>query len=75
MERGTMVSRSCSAGSSDERRRSRELNDRFRTTMTGGRVMMDRRGRRPAPGREGDGDRRVATFTEFTPENDPHSEH
>lgn len=53
----------------------RELNDRFRTTMTGGRVMMTA-GVDALPS-----DvkvmviRRVATFSDFTPDNDPHKEH
>jgi hypothetical protein len=53
----------------------RMLNDAFRTTMTGGRVMMTA-GVDALPS-----DvkviviRRVATFSDFTEDNDPHSEH
>ncbi len=53
----------------------RELNDRFRTTMTGGRVTMTA-GVDALPLNE----RRralamVARFSGFTPDNDPHGEH
>jgi hypothetical protein len=53
----------------------RALNDRFRTTMTGGRVMLTA-GVDALPS-----DvkvmviRRVATFSDFTADNDPHGEH
>jgi len=53
----------------------RELNDRFRTTMSGGRVMMTA----GVDGLPSDVKamviRRVATFSDFTPNNDPHGEH
>ncbi len=53
----------------------RELNDRFRTTMTGGRVMM-------TAGVQALGENTVASvltavreFTAFSADNDPHGEH
>jgi hypothetical protein len=53
----------------------RELNDAFRTTMTGGRVMM-------TAGVQALGEKMVASvltavrgFTAFSADNDPHKEH
>jgi hypothetical protein len=51
------------------------LNDRFRQTFLGGRVMMT-----AGVAAMGDDDRRtlierVRRFDEFTPDNDPHGEH
>jgi len=55
--------------------RIRELNDAFRTTFRGGRIMM-------TPGVNGMPDcvkaevlTKVATFKDFTEDNDPHGEH
>jgi|SRR5579862_5645266 len=53
----------------------RELNDAFRTTMTGGRVMMTAGVDALPSDVQAIVIRRVATFTEFTPDNDPHKEH
>src|SRR5947209_2293541 len=53
----------------------RELNDAFRTTMTGGRVVMTVGVDALASDVKAIVIRRVATFTEFTPDNDPHGEH
>ena len=53
----------------------RELNDRFRTTMTGGRVMMTAGVDALPSDVKAMVIRRVATFSEFTPDNDPHGEH
>ena len=53
----------------------RALNDAFRTTMTGGKVLHDRRRQCAALGRKAMVIRRVATFSEFNKENDPHGEH
>src|SRR5437762_12080896 len=53
----------------------RELNDRFRTTMTGGRVMLTAGVDALASDVKAMVIRRVATFSEFTPDNDPHGEH
>jgi len=53
----------------------RELNDRFRTTMTGGRVMMTTGVDALASDVKAMVIRKVATFTDFTPDNDPHKEH
>ena len=53
----------------------RELNDRFRTTMTGGRVMLTARVVALPSDVRAMVIRRVATFTEFTRDNDPHAEH
>ncbi len=53
----------------------RALNDTFRTTMTGGRVMMTAGVDALPSDVKAMVIRRVATFSEFTPENDPHGEH
>ena len=53
----------------------RELNDRFRTTMTGGRVIMTAGVDALPSDVKAMVIRRVATFSEFTPDNDPHGEH
>jgi len=53
----------------------RELNDRFRTTMTGGRVMLTA-GVDALPSEiKAMVIRRVATFSNFTLDNDPQKEH
>lgn len=53
----------------------RELNDRFRTTMTGGRVMMTAGVDALPSDVKAMVIRRVAPFSDFTPDNDPHKEH
>ena len=53
----------------------RELNDRFRTTMTGGRVMMTAGVDALPSDVKAMVIRRVATFTDFNADNDPHKEH
>src|SRR5579862_5106029 len=53
----------------------RELNDRFRTTMTGGCVMMTSGVDALPSDVKAMVIRRVATFSGFTPDNDPHGEH
>ncbi len=53
----------------------RELNDRFRTTMTGGQVLMTAGVDALPSDVKAMVIRRVATFSEFTPDNDPHREH
>jgi hypothetical protein len=53
----------------------RELNDRFRTTMTGGRVMMTAGVNALPSDVKAIVIRRVATFSQFTADNDPHGEH
>jgi hypothetical protein len=53
----------------------RELNDRFRATMTGGRVMMTAGVDALPSDVKAMVIRRVATFSDFTPDNDPHGEH
>jgi hypothetical protein len=53
----------------------RELNDQFRTTFQGGRVMMTAGVDALAPDVKAMAIRRVATFSEFTLDNDPHGEH
>jgi uncharacterized protein DUF3768 len=53
----------------------RALNDRFRTTMTGGRVMLTAGVDALPSDVKAMVIRRVATFSEFTPDNDPHGEH
>jgi hypothetical protein len=52
-----------------------QLNDAFRTTMTGGRVVMTAGVDALPSDVKAMVIRRVATFTEFTPDNDPHKEH
>ena len=53
----------------------RELNDRFRSTMTGGRVMLTAGVDALPSDVKALVIRRVATFSEFTPDIDPHKEH
>ena len=53
----------------------RELNDRFRTTMTGGQVLMTAGVDALPSDVKAMVIRRVATFSDFTPDNDPHREH
>src|SRR5436853_1304067 len=53
----------------------RELNDRFRSTMTGGRVLLTAGVDALPSDVKAMVIRRVATFSEFTADNDPHQEH
>jgi hypothetical protein len=53
----------------------RALNDAFRSTMSGGRVMMTAGVDALPSDVKAMVIRRVATFSEFTPDNDPHGEH
>jgi hypothetical protein len=53
----------------------RELNDKFRTTMTGGQVMMTSGVDALPSDVKAAAIRKVATFSDFTPDNDPHGEH
>ena len=53
----------------------RELNDAFRSTMTGGRIMMTAGVDALPSDVKAIAIRRVATFSTFTPDNDPHGEH
>src|SRR6266481_5365803 len=53
----------------------RALNDAFWTTMTGGRVMMTAGIDALPSDVKAMVIRRVATFSDFTPDNDPHKEH
>src|SRR5229473_8306682 len=53
----------------------RALNDALRMTMTGGRVMLTAGVDALPSDVKAMVIRRVATFSEFTPENDPHKEH
>ena len=53
----------------------RALNDAFRTTMTGGTVLLTAGVDALPSDVKALVIRRVATFSEFTPENDPHQEH
>jgi uncharacterized protein DUF3768 len=55
--------------------RIRELNDRFRTTMTGGNVLMTAGVNALPSDVKAMVIRRVTTFSEFNEENDPHQEH
>ena len=58
-----------------QRQKIRELNDRFRSTMTGGRVMITAAVDALPSDVKAMVIRRVATFSEFTSDNDPHGEH
>jgi len=53
----------------------RALNDAFRTTMAGGRVLMTAGVDALPSDVKAVVLRRVATFSDFTEENDPHGEH
>jgi hypothetical protein len=53
----------------------RALNDAFRTTMTGGKVFMTAGVDALPSDVKAMVIRRVATFADFTPDNDPHGEH
>ena len=53
----------------------RKLNDRFRTTMTGGQVLMTAGVDALPSDVKAMVIRRVATFSDFTADNDPHREH
>src|SRR5712691_2712057 len=53
----------------------RALNDAFRTTMIGGRVMMTTGVDALPSDVKAMVIRRVATFSDFSPDNDPHGEH
>ena len=53
----------------------RALNDRFRTTMTGGRVLMTAGVDTLPSDVKAMAIRRVATFSDFNADNDPHGEH
>jgi hypothetical protein len=53
----------------------RELNDRFRSTMSGGRVMLTAGVDALPSDVKAMVIRRVVTFSDFTPDNDPHGEH
>jgi hypothetical protein len=60
-----------------QRAKIRELNDAFRTTLDDrlGRVMMTAGIDALPPDAKAMVIRRVATFSNFTPDNDPHGEH
>ncbi len=53
----------------------RALNDAFRRTMTGGRVMLTAGVDALPSDVKAMAIRRVATFSDFTADNDPHGEH
>jgi hypothetical protein len=55
--------------------RIRELNDAFRTTFEGGRVLITAGVSALPPILVAEVLQRVRTFTDFTPENDPYGEH
>ncbi len=55
--------------------RIRELNDAFRSTFGGGRVVMTSSVDELPPMVKAEALHKVATFTEFTEDNDPHGEH
>ena len=53
----------------------RELNDAFRTTLTGGKVLLTAGIDALPSDVKAMVIRKVATFSDFTPDNDPHREH
>jgi hypothetical protein len=53
----------------------RALNDAFRTTMTGGKVLLTAGVNALPPDVQAMVIRRVATYSDFNEENDPHQEH
>ena len=53
----------------------RQLNDAFRTTFTGGRVMLTASVEALPSDVKAMAIRKVATYDDFTAENDPHGEH
>ena len=53
----------------------RALNDAFRTTLTGGKVLMTAGVNALPTDVKASVIQRVMTFSEFTEENDPHQEH
>ncbi len=55
--------------------RIRELNDAFRSTFRGGRVVMTASVDELPPMVKAEALHKVATFGSFTAENDPHGEH
>jgi hypothetical protein len=55
--------------------RIRELNDRFRTTMTGGQVLLTAGVSALPSDVKAIVIRRVATFSDFNADNDPYQEH
>ena len=55
--------------------RVRELNDAFRTTFAGGRVLITAGVGALPPILACEALQKVRTFTEFTPDNDPYGEH
>ena len=59
----------------DRRRRIAELNDGFRRSFSGGRVMMTASIAALPSDVRATILRKVATFSEFTGDNDPHGEH
>ena len=59
----------------DKAARIRELNDAFRKTFSGGKVVMTASVAQLPSDVQAMAIRRVATFDAFTPDNDPHGEH
>lgn len=59
----------------DKTQRIREMNDRFRTTWLTGRVLMTEGIHSLSDDMQSRIAETVQTFTEFTPDNDPHGEH
>ena len=55
--------------------RIRELNDTFRTTLRGGRALMTSGVAELPDCVKAEAIVQVASFSEFTPDNDPHGEH
>jgi Protein of unknown function (DUF3768) len=58
-----------------KRAKIRELNDRFRTTMAGGQVLMTAGVNALPSDVKATVIQRVATFSDFNTDNDPHGEH
>ena len=60
---------------SQEQTRIRDLNDAFRTTFQGGKVTVTATIAAMNEGKQADIFTTVKTFSDFTPDNDPHGEH
>jgi major membrane immunogen (membrane-anchored lipoprotein) len=57
------------------RQRIRELNDAFRASPIGGKIMLTQGVRALSDGDRATALVQVGTFSAFTPDNDPHGEH
>jgi hypothetical protein len=72
---GALMNSAQSDGTAPSADRIRELNDAFRTTLRGGRAVMTSGVNELPDCVKAEALVQVATFSEFTPDNDPHGEH